>query len=103
MISAQKVIQVHKYLDCQVVAKGEHSFNFRSLLSRHVRSLHVLTILSLFGRVSATYGNDLLPPAQRRIEFSPRREPGVHLSKHVGEADQEFLTALDLFLYSRPN
>ncbi|XP_070395202.1 piggyBac transposable element-derived protein 4-like [Dermacentor albipictus] len=53
-------------------------------------------------RVSTSYGNDLLPPAQKRIEFSPRREPGVYLDAEVGVAlrsgSKKFLTALDFFL-----
>ncbi|XP_049527555.1 piggyBac transposable element-derived protein 2-like [Dermacentor silvarum] len=52
-------------------------------------------------RVSTTYGNDVLPPAQKRIIFAPRRAPGVHITDCVGVAlrsgPKKFLTALDFF------
>ncbi|KAH8038475.1 hypothetical protein HPB51_001648 [Rhipicephalus microplus] len=53
-------------------------------------------------RVSTTYGGDLLPPVQKRIEFSPRRQPGVYLRDDVAMAlrsgKKKFLTAPDFFL-----
>ncbi|XP_070388820.1 piggyBac transposable element-derived protein 4-like [Dermacentor albipictus] len=56
---------------------------------------------SVFVRVSTTYGNDALPVRQKRIHFSPKREPGVHLTEDVGVAlrstTKRFLTALDFF------
>ncbi|XP_077486053.1 uncharacterized protein LOC144097154 [Amblyomma americanum] len=61
-------------------------------------------------RVSTSYGNDVLPPRQKRIQFSPRREPGVHLTEDVGVAlrstTKRFLTALNFFPFfggSDPN
>lgn len=61
--------------------------------------LHVLTILSLFGRVSATY--IMISYNQRRnVLFSPRRKAGVHLSKEVGMVHRnglKFLNAAEDF------
>ncbi|KAH8026429.1 hypothetical protein HPB51_020413 [Rhipicephalus microplus] len=52
-------------------------------------------------RVSTTYGNDFLPPAQQRIVFAARRAPGVYITDYVGVAlrsrPKKFLTALDFF------
>lgn len=65
-------------------------------------SIYVLAGFHLFARVSTTYGGDLLPSAQKRIEFSPRREPGVYLGDDVAMAlrsgTKKFLTTLDFFL-----
>lgn len=67
-----------------------------------MNSVYVLADLYLFARVSTTYGGDLLPPVQKRIEFSPRRQPGVYLGDDVAMAlrsgTKKFLTALDFFL-----
>ncbi|KAH7940640.1 hypothetical protein HPB49_002739 [Dermacentor silvarum] len=40
-------------------------------------------------KVLTSYGSDLLPPAQKRIMFSPRRESGVYLNDDVGVALQK--------------
>ncbi|KAL3188231.1 hypothetical protein MRX96_023976 [Rhipicephalus microplus] len=37
-------------------------------------------------RVSTTYGNDFLPPAQQRIVFAPHRAPGVYITDYAGGA-----------------
>lgn len=78
------------------------SFAFSWLSSRYLHSVYVLADLYLFARVSTTYGGDFLPPAQKRIDFSPRREPGVYLGDNVAMAlrsgTKKFVTALDFFL-----
>lgn len=54
-------------------------------------------------RVSATHGNNLLPPVQECTEFSPKQEPGVHLSEDVGvllsSRSKKFLAGLDFFFF----
>lgn len=89
-------------LGLQPVLAGEHCSTFASLASRQTGLLFVHIILSLFYRVSTSYGGDLLPPAQKRIQFSPRRDPGVYLEDDVGVAlrsgARKFLSAMDFFL-----
>lgn len=49
-------------------------------------------------RVSTTYGKDTFPNASRRIQFSPKRQPGVHVGAALRSDSRRFSRALDFFL-----
>nr|XP_037274775.1 piggyBac transposable element-derived protein 4-like [Rhipicephalus microplus] len=49
-------------------------------------------------RVSTVYGGDLLPSAQQRVAFSPRREPGLDLGMVLRSEAKRLTKAIDVFV-----
>ncbi|KAH8031452.1 hypothetical protein HPB51_017224 [Rhipicephalus microplus] len=47
--------------------------------------------------VSTSYGSDVLPPAQRRVDFRPQRDPGIDLGMALRSRAHRLTRALDFF------
>lgn len=58
----------------------------------------VVTVIISIRRVSTSYGRDSMPPAAQRVQFCPRRKPGVDLGMARRSSASRFLRALDFFL-----
>ncbi|XP_049517028.1 piggyBac transposable element-derived protein 4-like [Dermacentor silvarum] len=49
-------------------------------------------------RVRTSLGQDVLPPAAKKLLFTPRRPPGAHLGPALRSSARHFTTARDFFL-----
>ncbi|KAH8020247.1 hypothetical protein HPB51_025520 [Rhipicephalus microplus] len=47
--------------------------------------------------VFTSYGRDVLPPAQRRVDFRPQRDPGINLGMTLRSRAHRLTRALDFF------
>lgn len=71
---------------------------FIALLSACEGTERVVTVIISIRRVSTSYGRDSMPPAAQRVQFCPRRKPGVDLGMARRSSASRFLRALDFFL-----
>lgn len=58
---------------------------FWSWLTCSVCVPHIVIIIS---SVSTSFGRDVLPPAQRRVDFRPQRDPGIDLGMTLRSSAQ---------------
>lgn len=60
-------------------------------------SVHDLWDVLVICRIRTALGQDVLPPAARKLQFSPRRPPGAHLGPAHRSSAKRFTTARDFF------
>lgn len=62
-------------------------------------SVHDLWDVLVICRIRTALGQDVLPPAARKLQFSPRRPPGAHLGPAHRSSAKRFTTVRDFFFF----